>query len=219
LTTRIPWPTLAAIGIVTLVGVAQGLRSDHSVEVQAASERLGQVAPRAGQWAGQRRTLDPRELEAAEIGGCLLRQYVRPDGRNLTAMLVCGRPGPISVHTPDVCYAGAGFKLEGEAARFAVDLEDGSGAAKFWSATFVKPGVPLPIRYQILWSWSGSGAWSAENDPRLVFASLPVLCKLYVIRELPSNEPGGVDGSTVDFLRQFLPQVRETLFGGGIARP
>lgn len=217
--TRTPWPTLAAIGIVTLVGAAQGLRSDHSAEVQAASERLGQVAPTAGQWAGQGRPLDRRELEAAEIGGCLLRQYTRPDGRSLTTMLVCGRPGPISVHTPDVCYAGAGFKLEGSAARFTIDLEGGSGPARFWSATFVKPGVPLPVRYQILWSWSGSGAWSAEDDPRLSFASMPFLCKLYVIRELSTNEPGGVDGPTIEFLRQFLPQVREALFDGGLGRP
>ena len=220
--TRTPWPTLAAIGVVTLVGIAQGLHADRwsaPAEVRSAAGRLERIAPGVGPWEGQGRSIDRRELEAAEIGGCLIRRYARPDGPALTAMLVCGRPGPISVHTPDVCYAGAGFRVEGPTARFAVDLQDGSEAAGFWSATFVKPGLPLPVRYQILWSWSGTGAWSAEDDPRLAFAHLPVLCKLYVIRELSAKEPGGVDGSTVDFLRRFLPQVREALFDGGPGRP
>ncbi len=212
---KLPWPTLAALGVLAAVGISQGIRPDRtsaSAEVQSAKLRLGHVAPSSGRWRSQELAIDRRELDGAEIDGCLLRRYSRDDGRAVTAMLVCGRPGPIAVHTPDVCYAGAGFRMEQPATHFVVDLGDRSETADFWSATFSKPGVLLPVRYQILWSWSSSLAWKAEDNPRLAFASSPVLFKLYLIRELPSNDPGGVDGSTVDFLLGFLPTIREAVF-------
>src|SRR5207248_510559 len=61
-------------------------------------------------WDGAAVALDPRQTEAAQVAGALSRRYThRYTHAAATVLILCGRPGPVSVHTPDVCYSGAGF--------------------------------------------------------------------------------------------------------------
>ena len=47
------------------------------------------------------------EAAAAELEGWLARRYLhRRTGVVVHVLLLCGRPGPLSVHTPEVCYYG-----------------------------------------------------------------------------------------------------------------
>lgn len=56
----------------------------------------------------------PGELNATRADAICQSSYVhRTNGRAAAAMLMCGRPGPIAVHTPDVCYPGAGYRQVG----------------------------------------------------------------------------------------------------------
>ena len=47
--------------------------------------------------------------------GYLLRTYThRISGETFQVLLVCGKPGPTSLHPPDVCYQGAGYGTDAQ---------------------------------------------------------------------------------------------------------
>jgi hypothetical protein len=123
-------------------------------------------------------------------------------------MALCGRSGPVSVHTPDVCYAGAGYEEVGSVTRR--EIPDLTGD-RFWYRRFQKSG-PTPIKLGITYAWTASGPWEAPENPRLALARHPVLFKVYVIRPLAGpNEPPDAD-PTIDFLRALTPPLRAALF-------
>src|SRR5436305_1973967 len=106
-------PLISAVPVVLAFGTAEALWTNRRAAADtsaAAAERLGGLPLSVGDWQGQALELDPRQISKAGISGYLMRQYVhRPTGNAVTVLLLCGRPGPIAVHPPDVCYGGAGF--------------------------------------------------------------------------------------------------------------
>src|SRR5689334_4408569 len=108
-------PLLAALLLVVGAGLIEDLwinRYGSSAELESAVARLESLPLKVGAWEGEPLTLDEKQITRAGVRGYLLRRYVhRATGRALTVLLVCGRPGPVSVHTPDVCYASAGYTM------------------------------------------------------------------------------------------------------------
>ena len=116
-------PALVALPLLVAFGLAEGRWTGRWVNderVTAAAARLKTVPLSFGDWTGEENELDPKQVEKAELSGSLMRQYAHKSGTNLSLLLVCGRPGPISLHTPDVCYGGIGFLMSGPADRKAV---------------------------------------------------------------------------------------------------
>ena len=206
-------PLAAAFLLMALSGVLHGLwtgRWGPSPDLQAAASRCENMAMNLGGWEGQPAKIDPRQLEVAEVLGYVSREYVnRNTGQKIAVLLICGRPGPISVHTPDVCYAGAGYAVVGKQEPYRAG-SDPNDVDEFMTARFAKPGVaPDPLR--IFWSWSDGGAWSAPQDPRLAFARSGVLYKLYVIHTLATREEPLDKDPCLEFFRVLLPELRRCL--------
>jgi hypothetical protein len=206
-------PTLAALPLVIAFGVADGLWSDRwgpSPDLDQAVHRLEAVPLDVGNWQGQAKTVPARQLAAAGIKGYLYRVYQnRRTGAVLEVFLVCGKHGPIAVHTPDVCYEGAGYNRDSDITHRAVA---GPVPAEFWSARFRPTEGALTAPKRISWAWTATGEWQAPQSPRVAFARSAALYKLYVIYNLPRlEEPAGQD-PTADFLAQFLPVVNQCLF-------
>ncbi len=199
-----------ALAVVVAHGVAHGLLTDRwsaSDEPAASAARLADVPLAVGDWDGEDLSLDPRHQAVGEIRGYLLRRYVRRGDRATVSLLVvCGKPGPISVHTPDVCYRGAGFDPAAAPERQRV------GAGEFWAAEFRKRNAAVPARLRILWGWNDRGGWRAGDHPRFAYGRAPALFKLYVVRELgPADARPGADPGA-EFLRELLPVLDEKLF-------
>jgi len=171
--------------------------------------RLAMIPMTVGDWEGRELEVNPREQQLAEAVGFIQRRYVhRHSGASVTLMAVCGRPGPISVHTPEVCYAGAGYEEKGTVTRREIDGLDGDS---FWYRRFQKSG-PTPITLGITYAWTGTGPWEAPVNPRLSLARHPVLLKIYVIRPIADpKDPPDAD-PTSDFLRALTPPLRAALF-------
>jgi hypothetical protein len=209
-----PLPLVAAACLLVVVGVVHGLRSDRwgvAPAVEEAAARLGNVPVAAGGWSSEPRELNENELRVGQIDGYLSRAYRNPAaGQEATVLIVCGRPGPIAVHTPDICYRGAGFVVQGEPVR--VDgPEVGDHKTTFWTAVFVKPG-PVPRRLRIFWGWSPDGAgWEAADSPRWRFFHHPSLYKLYVVSPLLDSQVPPDKDAGLDLLRQLLPQLQKNL--------
>lgn len=213
------YPLLIAVPLLLAYGVAEGLWTDRWVpshDAEQAAARLQQVPRTVGGWEGHDQKLDPRQASAAALAGALVRRYIhRRSGARVTVVLVCGRPGPIAVHPPDVCYSGAGYELTAAPVRVALthkkSAEPAPASGDFWVGQFVKTGpVPEPLR--IYWSWSATGAWVAPDNPRVQFAGHGALYKLYVVQDLPLADVKPEEDPVREFISRFLPEVTRSLF-------
>jgi hypothetical protein len=205
--------TLAALlGDVCLYGLWTN-RWKNTRELEAAVARLSAVPREVGSWRGQDLALTARELQEAEIAGYLHRRYEdRRTKAAVTVLLVCGRAGPLSVHTPDICYRGSGYQ-GGACVHSSVDVGRPGNVPLFWAATFRKPQATAAA-LRIYWSWNARDRWEAPANPRLAFAGRPALYKLYLVRPMTSNNEQLEDDACKDFLRLFLPLLERSLFPG-----
>jgi hypothetical protein len=218
-------PILTSVALLVVYGLAEGYWTDRwslSTELAQAPERLAAIPREVGDWHGQEDELGPRQARQGDIRASLLRRYTnRQTAEVLNVLVVCGRPGPISVHAPEVCLGGVGFAMKDRKARQKIEAPGLSSDETFWVAQFHKPGAAVPEVMELYWSWNGSGDWQAVDNPRLSFARKRLLYKLYVSRALTrSTAPtpardGAADGKKApirDFLKAFLPEVKRSLF-------
>ena len=175
--------------------------------------RLADVPMNLGEWRGRSLELGAPEVAAAGIEGYLYRQYVHQGtGQALKVLIVCGRPRLVSGHTPDICYAGAGYSQQAEAVKFPVTTAQLDRPAAFWRASFRKEQAALPDPLRIYWAWAANGSWQAADEPAATFARYPGLYKLYVVYSLSSlSEPEDQDPAP-RFLGLLLPGLQRTLF-------
>lgn len=211
----------AGIGLVISGGLVHGLWTNRwttAAAVADATRRLAQVPDRIGDWEGEDLEVDVRTRQLAGGAGYLSRRYVNRHGEVMSVFLICGQPGPVSVHTPDVCYQGAGFEVVGEPARH--EVEGTAGPAPEFSRIEVRTEQgQVPVRQEVLWSWSADGKWQTPRSPRLAFARYPVLFKLYVIHSLPGEkdkdkEAPAASAGADEFIRLLLPAVHKAVFEG-----
>lgn len=194
-----------------LCGRWGGRWGDDSQQVAAAS--LEQLPLVIGEWQGRTLQLDPRAAKGAGFGGYLLRRYENQRTRAaVTMLLASGRPGPLAVHTPEVCYAGAGFVEAGASTRASVDRSASQKPAEYFQGKFVRKNQVQTEELRVVWAWNKSGAWLCPENPRWTLTGVPVVYKLYVCQALV---PGSEDGnSCVDFLRDALPELDRALVPG-----
>ncbi|MGH7171108.1 MAG: exosortase-associated EpsI family protein [Gemmataceae bacterium] len=205
------------LGLVLVVvmasGIAHGLwsgRWNASDGPQRAAARLARLPMAVGDWDGRTGDLDARQMSVAELSGARVCEYVnRRTGSVVSTLLVCGRPGPVSVHTPEICYVGRGYELAGAKSRYG---NPSLAGAEFWVCDFQKSQTATPDRLRIFYAWSSNGALSAPENPRLTFFREPALYKLYVTRKLVQAEEPLEDDPAVDFLNVFVPQLQKSVF-------
>jgi hypothetical protein len=210
-------PILAAFLIVLGSGLLHGWWSNRwrpSLELAVAQARLPLVPVMFGDWERlQEQTVSLKEQQIAGIAGYLKREYVnRRTQQRMAVLLVCGKPGSIGAHTPEVCFAGAGFTQVSGAAKDSLVLANGAQRADLWRARFTKAVAGVPHHLLAYWSWNAGGDWEAPENPRWHFLGKRVLWKLYVSREILSEE--GDPGPCLEFLREFLPVLHGALFAG-----
>jgi hypothetical protein len=188
-------------------------RWSASRELEEATERLSRVAMNVGDWKGQEEGIDADEINQAGLTGCWRRRYThRRNGSAVTALLMVGPPGQVAVHTPDWCYAGAGYVMATPAERQTLENVGDLPAAEFWTAQFTKEHATIPTNLRIYWSWNANGPWKAPEFPRLSFGRYQALYKLYLIRNLDNPEESVQEDRCLGLLRQLLPELDRALF-------
>jgi hypothetical protein len=208
-----PVPLLLVFSVIVLSGVVDGLWTDRWIaaeEPRAAAAKLAALPMTFGDWDGRAKKLDDRTLALAEATGYVRRQYVnRRTGNTVALLILCGRPGPLSVHSPEICYDGSGYEEVGGRTKY---TEPETPAAEFWVYRFRKRDSAIPMYLRVLYSWGAAGAWRAVETPRLAFARQPLLYKMYVVRELTDPDEPLKDDPALDFIRILLPQLQKGLF-------
>ncbi len=203
---------VTAFGMMIAGGTIHGLWTDRwnwSDEPGASAARLSQVALNLEDWRGE--DLEVKDAKQGGVAGCLSRRYVNQrDGRAVTVFLVCGRPGPVSVHTPDVCYVATGYEMLSPSR--CNGPADGAPPAELWTAQFRKSEATDLTYLRIFWSWNGTGVWQAPDDPRRSFAGQQALYKMYLIREMASPDEPLESDPCLELMKQLLPELQRALF-------
>jgi Protein of unknown function (DUF3485) len=188
-------------------------RWHRPVELETGISRLLDVPMMIGDWHARSEELEASVLARAGADGYFLRSYEnRLNGKKITVLLMCGRPGPVALHEPDICYRGAGYYQNGAIAVWPQKDGNESTSAEFKRGKFSKSDATDVTSVRLEWSWSAGGRWLAPANPRVAFAHSPLLYKLYVIQtETPSSERSDEE-TCKDFLEQLLPALDSALF-------
>jgi hypothetical protein len=204
---------LAALLLLLGTGLVHGLWTNRwmqSNEPQASAARLDSVPLDFGEWHGKDITINPTALAIGEIVNYKQRQYVNlRTGDEFTILVVCGKPGAISVHTPEVCFPGAGFKMVGEPRSVSLAGGEGNPDSEFKTARFLRQNSPDNTEMEAFWAWTTDGHWQAPNYPRWTFGRYPALYKLYVIRKISSK--GGSPEEELKPARDFLVELNKAI--------
>src|SRR5262245_17251380 len=205
-------PVGAAVIVLLFSGVVHGLWTDRWSEpavVRAAAERLNALPMKLGDWEGE--ALPTGSRPGGRLAGAVSRRYVhRPTGRSVTVFLGCGRPGPVSIHTPDVCYTASGFKGDNQQ-EYTLPAKSASPGSVFYTDRFRREQSTDRTQLRIFWSWSAGEKWEVAENPRLTFFGSPILSKLYVLRETgPQPEPLEAD-PCLEFMDVLLPALQRSV--------
>ena len=204
-------PAVAGMMAVIAAGAVHGVMTGRwglSDEPAASAARLAQVPLTLDDWDGE---VQPMTSHSG-MAGLLCHRYAhKQSGKTVTVFIVCDRPGPVSIHTPDVCYGSAGYQVS-DLARFTAPAEADAAPAEFWTAQFGKK-TPTETSYlRIFWAWGAAGAWQAADNPRNAFAGRHALYKIYLIREMTTANDPLPDDPCIELMRQLLPALRRALF-------
>jgi Protein of unknown function (DUF3485) len=205
-------PVAAAAAIVIAAGIVHGFWTDRwgvTEAVAAAASSLDRVPRSIGDWQAQ--PLDSDQTGAPELAGQLYLRYVnRKTLDSVSIALVCGRPGPVCIHTPDVCYERSGHTI-GKITLQEVKLD--KSTAHLFTMEAKKEEAAEQTRLRIFWCWFDGSRWNVADNPRATYAGRKALFKFYVVREVTNELPLDQD-PCLDFLRQFLPEAQKALEGG-----
>lgn len=202
---------LALVGVAIVAsGAVAGLVSGRWQQNLEPPAHLEQLPLTFGDWQGEDQPLDAKVVKVAQFDGYLVRRYENQRTRAVVhVMLAYGRPGPLAVHTPAICYGGAGYELASDTTRWTPD--DAAGHGEFFQATFARRNSLSPEKLQVLWSWNKNGVWRVSNYPRWTFAGGPRLYKLYVSQEYLPRDKATDGAGAREFLRDFLPELNKML--------
>lgn len=205
---------IAAGALIVGAGLAHGSwtgRWGASPQMAALAARFESVPMTIADWTARPFEIGPAERKMAGAEACLSRVYTNPGrGVSVSVLLLGGLPGKVSTHTPEICYAGAGYDL---ATPSAFDRRyGGDGRRAGFRTALAERGGADPSSLRIIWGWHASTGWAAPEEPRWQFASESTLCKLYVVRETGGAKGGPDRDPCNDFLEVLLPVLDRTVF-------
>ena len=203
-------PVAAAVIVLLFSGMVHGLWTDRWAEPRdllEAAARLPQLPMKLGDWEAEELPSRGRSSTGG-LAATLSRRYVhRPTGRGVTVFVGCGRPGPVSIHTPDVCYTASGYK-EVEKQKYVLPVKSAAKGSAFYTARYTREKSDSRSQLRIFWSWSSGGGWEVAENPRFAFVNRPILYKLYVLRETGATTTPLEADPCLELMEHLLPALR-----------
>ena len=196
-----------AAGLTLASGLIHGRMSNRWVGdskiADTAVEKLGQLPDRFGDWQGQAlEDLPENTVIILECMGHSIRTYVNQEtGESVRVAIILGPAGPMSVHTPEICYSSRNQKVKQQRQRVAVPK---NGNDEFWALTFQSTDVDARL-LRVYYAWTTGHTWTAADDPRWGFAGNRYLYKIQLSGNVSAeskNDP------CRNFLREFIPAAR-----------
>lgn len=212
-------PISAAVVVVGVGTLIQGIdserwRKNRSEILLQFSERLNMIPAEFGNWESTEQTIDSAQFEKSGCVAHMSRLYQHRDsGDSISAFLVIGTSRHVTIHTPDWCYRGAGYEMEGgEFHPYVIPCGMGGEDPEFSTATFIKEESTGVQHLRIFWGYSDNGRWEGPQWPKPHYAMRPALFKLYLITPIAAGKRAPEHAPSLQFARDFIPLINEILF-------
>jgi hypothetical protein len=216
--------TVAVLAVVAGCVLCRAYEDRFVQSTQSLGEKARAVPLELGDWVGVEQEMDPFQAKSAQLLGWMARGYKQVGtGREVSVLVVWGRPSSVTVHTPDQCYTAQGYKLASKEAHVPLEVPGLPEKAAFYVGDFHKPDAPVPERLRICWAWSSHGEWDAPDDPEHFYGRHRTwytyggggLFKVYFIEVLNPTREAEPGITCADFIRLFLPELQKQLFPAG----
>jgi hypothetical protein len=194
----------------TLVGIVHGRLTNRwgvQPDMKEAARRLENTPLEVEGWQlVSEAELGQTVVEMLQCKGSLNRVYKSvKTGDYVSFVVLLGPPGPIAVHTPEICYSSRDYRIEKDRSAWLANDTD-----QLWDLGLkAKNEREAPLR--VLYGWTSDGEWKATDDPRFAFAGQPMLYKIQLAG--PPAKGEGQDACK-DFLTAFLPLLRKHVGDG-----
>ncbi|HEX5103460.1 MAG TPA: exosortase-associated EpsI family protein [Pirellulaceae bacterium] len=130
-------------------------------------------------------------------------------GDFVTVAVIVGHPGPVAVHTPEICYSSRDYKFPSARTRQEIKAADGRAHALWTLGLDPKEAGDLPLK--VMYAWSTGTTWEAAERPRYSYGGLSHLYKLQLaVGVTPQSSEAGFDPAG-DFLTNFLAVLQGKL--------
>jgi EpsI family protein len=201
-----------------LLGTSAGARAWQARRVDQAL-RAGRVAPFPlasipkilGDWEGRDEALDPQIARTTGSTDVVTRVYVhRRTGTRLEALLLYGPSTEMKVHTPENCYAAAGFTQPSGAEARTVKVKGGS-AWPFHALICTKGEGGQADTEEVYYTWRYEGQWTPGLVTQKRFERIPGMLKIQLGRRLQTGEAAIVGNPCEDFLAHLMPELDRRL--------
>lgn len=154
-----------AVVLLAVCGVVHGRWTDRwqtSSDLEEAAARIEQVPLTVGAWRGDAVEVDARSFAQAGAQAYWARVYKKARTRqSALAILMCGRAGRMAIHTPEMCYGGAGYEMHDQPAPTPMRSSAGADLGEFFTARFTK-ATGLGSDLRLYWGWNPGEGWRAE---------------------------------------------------------
>jgi hypothetical protein len=205
---------IVAAGVTIACGILNG-RLTHrwgpSTDMRSAAERLDAIPDHFGSWRlHHSEKMGQTVIDMLQCAGYVFRTYVDTcTGEQVRVAILLGPPGPIAVHTPEICFSSRDYHQEALRRRVAVPGAEGGDDA-FWAVTFRANDLQRQS-LRIYYGWTTGGKWEAAESPRYGFAGSPYLYKIQLATFVPSWARTETQDPCRRFLADFLPSARNCL--------
>lgn len=203
---------IVALALLLVAGLVHGNWTNRwaTTATQSGKALLDHLDREVGEWrTGDFIKIDPAELPPHTR--CDSRRFLPLRGNKaITVSLTSGSPSAVAVHTPDVCFLGAGWKLRGAVTRQAIPLANGQNAS-FWVGDFIKTSATGTETIRVRWTWTADGEWQAPDYPRWIFARAPILYKLYMVHPMSDDEDLTRDDPYRKFVADLMPALSQQI--------
>lgn len=201
-------PIIAVVAVLIATGVVSGMWSNRWSGGAALSVENRMTLPVSiGDWDSRDDPVTAQVLKISQAASIDRRWYTnRVTGATVSVSLIYGDPGPVAVHTPDVCYAGSGLE---ETAPAVIREIEPSQPDRFLVRRFRKQG-PSPMTLSVHYAWNSGDHWEVHDNPRIHFAGQRALYKLYVNCDTTMGVGPDGDLPALEFLRALLPVLNES---------
>jgi hypothetical protein len=184
-------------------------RWGRSDELGIATAKLGRELPAVlGPWRlVKAHEVEPGIKEALGAAAILSGLYINDQtGDHVIVALLAGPSGPLSVHTPEICYAASDYELAGERQTWTV-RDRREERHSLWEVHANARHATQP-NLRVLYGWSRGGSWEAMRGPRFALAGMPVVYKLQVAGPARDRNSTDTFDPCEDFLSRFLADIQ-----------
>ena len=210
---RSPNKTLAICAVAGLIAVVVGgvvhgkltQRWGPGNDLVLAAAALDSFPDAFGPWRlHDSAEMSDRVVEMLQCAGHVNRTYVNLDtAEQVNVAVIVGPPGPIAVHTPEICYSSRTYKIDEAAKKMTLSQQDAGHS--FWLTKF-RSKQPGGENLYVGYAWTTDGIWHASDSPRYEYGGKPFLFKI----QLAGSPLRSSEKLSDDLISRFLDALLQT---------